>query len=278
MSIGFVQGRLSPLVDEKIQAFPWNHWRDEFPIAGKQGFNIMEWTLDQDRLYKNPLMTEKGREEIKSLISKHNVSIPSLTGDCFMQASFFKASGNDRNSLLEDLNNIIQNCALLEIKFVVIPLVDSGRLENKSQEKSPKDEMEFIKPMLAETGIVICFESDFNPEKLANFVDRFEPKYFGINYDVGNSASLGYDPEEEIRFYGNKILNIHVKDRLLHGTTVPLGEGNADIPAVLKALILSGYKGNYILQTARAVNDDHVGVLARYRDQVSEWIKLVEHN
>ena len=27
--IGFMQGRLSPQVDGKIQAFPWVHWRDE---------------------------------------------------------------------------------------------------------------------------------------------------------------------------------------------------------------------------------------------------------
>ena len=63
--IGFLQGRLSPLVNGKIQAFPWDYWQQEFKIASTNGFRIMEWTLDQDRLYDNPLMTTEGQQEIR---------------------------------------------------------------------------------------------------------------------------------------------------------------------------------------------------------------------
>lgn len=45
-----MQGRLSPLVNGCIQAFPWSCWRDEFPLAQQHGFRLLEWTLDQDRL------------------------------------------------------------------------------------------------------------------------------------------------------------------------------------------------------------------------------------
>ena len=40
----------------------------------------MEWTLDQDRLYESPLMTEIGQVEIRKLSSDYGVRIPSLTG------------------------------------------------------------------------------------------------------------------------------------------------------------------------------------------------------
>src|SRR3989344_3268068 len=66
--VGFMQGRLSPLVNGKIQAFPWDHWRDEFITAQRHGFPLMEWTLDQDRLHENPLMTQPGRVEIRRLM------------------------------------------------------------------------------------------------------------------------------------------------------------------------------------------------------------------
>ena len=49
---------------------------------------------------------------------------------------------------------------------------------------------------------------------------------------------------------------------------MPLGSGNANIPAVIKALNEINYNGNYILQTARALNKDHVNVLCKYRDQI----------
>ena len=126
--------------------------------------------------------------------------------------------------------------------------------------------------ILSDTGIKIVFESDFPPQKLERFIEKFPSENFGINYDIGNSASLGYNSIEEIEAYGDRILNVHVKDRLLHGDTVPLGHGDADIPGAIKELKVNGYNGNYVLQTARAKDSNHLGVLCKYRDQLVEWI------
>ena len=57
--IGFMQGRLSALVDGKIQAFPWDEWREEFPRAKALGLGRMEWTIDQERLARKS--THDGR-------------------------------------------------------------------------------------------------------------------------------------------------------------------------------------------------------------------------
>ena len=62
-----MQGRLSPLVDGKIQAFPWDHWESEFAEASRLDLGLIEWTLDQHRLYDNPIMTVGGREQIRAL-------------------------------------------------------------------------------------------------------------------------------------------------------------------------------------------------------------------
>jgi len=269
--IGFMQGRLSPLIDGKIQAFPWNYWQNEFSLAAKNGFSIIEWTLDQERLYENPLMNASGRAEIRQLMSQYNISIPSLTGDCFMQAPFYKLP-KQRESLLKDLNNIINACAELDVKTILIPLVDNGRLENKQQEEVLLEGLAQFKPILKKNQIKISFESDFEPLRLTEFIAQLEPEYFGITYDIGNSAALGYQPNEEIKAYGHRIINVHIKDRILGGTTVPLGQGDADISTVLKALQQIDYSGNYILQTARADNDDHVGLLCHYRNQVLKWL------
>jgi len=267
--IGFMQGRFSPMVDGKIQAFPWHHWQKEFELAARHGFSLMEWTLDQERLYENPLMTEDGRLEIQALIDGYGASIPSLTGDCFMQAPFYKAKGQQKVRLLKDLIEIIRSSAQIGIKSILMPLVDGGRIENDDQEDSLFFGLQDVIAVLEENEVGICFESDFPPEKLASFIDRFDPKLFGLTYDIGNSAAFGYLPNEEIETYGSRIINVHIKDRLLGGTTVPLGKGNADIPAVLRKLLQSGYPGNFILQTARAENGDHTGVLCGYRDMVA---------
>ena len=263
--IGFMQGRLSPQVDGKIQAFPWRHWREEFPDAQALGFGLMEWTLDAERLYENPIMTPDGRREIAALGKRHGIAIDSLTGDFFMRAPFHKASGAERDRRLRDLRAVAQACAELCVRFLVIPLVDAGRMD------TPQEEADVLAAFASRFDVSIVVECDYQPRELARFIGQLGPEY-GINYDIGNSASLGYDPAEEIQAYGERILNVHVKDRIRGGTTVPLGTGNANFPAAFSALRKARYGGNYILQTARAADGDHAGALSRYRDMTERWL------
>jgi L-ribulose-5-phosphate 3-epimerase len=270
--IGFMQGRLSALVDGKIQAFPWNEWREEFSRAKALGIGRMEWTIDQERLRENPLTTEGGRGAIARLARGNAIQIPSLTGDCFMQAPFWKATGQAQEALVADLDLVLASCAALRIEFVVIPLVDNGKIETPEQSEVLLRTLLERSASLSKQGVRIVFESDLPPTELATFIAKFPRDIFGINYDIGNSAALGFDSGEEIAAYAPRILNVHVKDRLRGGTTVPLGTGAADLAKAIRDIEQSGYSGQYILQTARAVDGDHANALARYRDMAIKWI------
>ena len=271
--IGFMQGRLSAMVDGKIQAFPWGEWREEFPRAKALGLARMEWTIDQDRLGENPLTSAAGQAEIRNLSRDNALRISSLTGDCFMQAPFWKANGEAQNALVADLDLVLTSCHTLGIEFVVIPLVDNGKIETVEQEEALLRVLLARSASLSKQGVKIVFESDLPPSALALFIAKLPAAVFGINYDIGNSASLGYDSAEEITAYAPRILNVHVKDRLRGGTTVPLGTGAADLGKAIRLIERSGYAGPYILQTARAANGDHAGVLARYRDMTVRWLE-----
>jgi hexulose-6-phosphate isomerase len=154
----------------------------------------------------------------------------------------------------------------------VIPLVDNGSLEKLDQEIKLIDYLLSLKKFFAERNLKILFESDFQPYDLMRFIDKLPKDYFGINYDMGNSAALGFDPVEEFSAFGSRIVNVHVKDRALCGTTVSLGAGDADFETVFFELKKINYQGNYILQTARAVDQDHAGLISRYRDMVRAWL------
>jgi L-ribulose-5-phosphate 3-epimerase len=271
--IGFMQGRLSALVDGKIQAFPWNEWRDEFPRAKALGLSRMEWTIDQERLRENPLTTESGRSEIVRLSGANAFQIPSLTGDCFMQAPFWKAAGQARDALVADLDLVLASSAALGIESVVIPLVDNGKIETPEQADVLLGTLLDRTASLSKQNVKIVFESDLPPAELAQFIAKFPREVFGINYDIGNSAALGFDCSEEIAAYAARILNVHVKDRLRGGTTVPLGTGAAELAKAIRLIESSGYSGQYILQAARAADGDHAGALARYRDMTVRWIE-----
>ena len=273
--IGFMQGRLCDMVDGKIQAFPWEDWESEFSSAYEIDLGLMEWTLDQENLYQNPLMTADGQKNILALSEKYNLKIASLTGDCFMQAPFWRTTDSTtKNELKDDFFGICKACSAIGIEYIVVPLVDAGAFESLTQED------EFVEFCICnilffqKLNIKVIFESDYTPEELARFIQRLPQETFGINYDIGNSAALGYDPKEEFAAYGKRILNVHVKDRALGGTTVALGSGDANFEEVFSELKRLNYSGNYILQTARASDGDHKFAIKKYTNMVQKWSDL----
>lgn len=268
-----MQGRLSPPVAGRIQSFPWGRWEEEFEMAASLGLAFLEWTLDADRLRENPLMTSEGRATIEELSRFHGVGVPSVTGDCFMQAPLWKVTGPGREGLEDDMLAVLGSCIDAGVSMIVIPLVDGGSIADKSEEQVLVDFLQRrVTPILG-SEMRLLFESDLGPEQLGKFMEQLDPVCYGINYDIGNSASLGYNPRDEFRAYGAWIGNVHVKDRALAGTTVPLGEGAADFDTVFGELGQLGYDGNFVLQTARDVGGDDLGVAARYASMTEEWIR-----
>lgn len=272
--IGFMQGRLSPVIDGRIQAFPWLNWRAEISAAKSIDVSLMEWTLDQVRLHENPLMTGAGQDEIQALCEKHRFSIPSVTGDCFMQAPFWKANSLKSCEMLKrNFESILNSCSKIGATILVMPLVDGGSIDNLDQENCLVEFLSNQESRCKKLGVRVAFESDFSPLKLKCFISRFDTDCYGINYDTGNSAALGFNQSEEINTYGDRIINVHVKDRVLNGGTVALGHGAADFKNVFSLLKSIDYAGNYILQTARAENEQHIELISRYKKFVQDGLK-----
>lgn len=270
--IGFMQGRLSPQVNGMIQAFPHRTWKEEFKLAKSIGIELMEWTIDQDKIDKNPILNIKGREEIFRLKNQFNVEIISLTGDCFMQKPFWKSKSKEKQKLYSQFIKVCKACEKLKIELIIIPLVDNGAIENTRQEDEIIGFFNDNSQLLKELKIKIAFESDFEAKKLYRFVSKFNSSDFGINYDTGNSAALGYDPILELNTYGDLILNVHIKDRILGGTTVPLSTGNTNFESIFMKLNNINYCGNYILQTARTEDRKHTELIKEYMQFTKEGI------
>ena len=58
-----MQGRLSKSNEDNIQSFPVNSWKQEFEIAKKCGFEVMEWVFDDTN---NPILFSENIEVIDS--------------------------------------------------------------------------------------------------------------------------------------------------------------------------------------------------------------------
>ena len=270
--VGFLQGRLSPIVDGRIQSFPWEGWREELALAVSVGFDRFEWLIDSDGIDSNPLMTEVGRSAIIGEIDTHGIAIPAATGDYFMRNPYWKSSGTRRNELHTRLMAAIRACSLVGISSIMIPLVDEGRLESLEEEEIFLEFFHMNMEAIWETGIRITIESDYLPDELARLLRRLPSDCFGLTYDMGDRASLGIDPLEDFSRYGDRIDNVHVKDRRHGGGTVPLGEGSVEFDRVFDGLAGVAYGGDFILQTARSHSEEHLNVLLQYREMTLEWL------
>ena len=249
--LGFMQGRLVGSENKKFyQFFPEKNWVKEFSLAKKTTLNVIELTANLINLNKNPVYNPNLKNLYNFEKKKNSLRIDSLTCDFFMENPFFKLNKKDCVIAKETLENTIITSQKIGIKKFIIPLVDNSSIKNYSEQLKLLNYFnsnKFVKILNKTTKIL--FESDFSPVKLHNFIEKFNNKHFGINYDSGNSASLNYKFDDEKRYF-KFVKNIHIKDRLVGGSTVDLGKGNAELKSLIFYLKKINYKENIIFQTA----------------------------
>jgi hexulose-6-phosphate isomerase len=255
--IGIMQGRLSPRIDGKIQAYPAKTWQKEFEIAQEIGYAAIEWIVEKP-LEVNALMSKSGMQEIKEIILKTGVRIDFICADIFMQQPLIRMSQEIREENKKYLKNILVNAKEVGAIGVEIPFVDASSIKSESEINELISCMQEAFELAKEIGMKISLETDLNPTSFKELLDRINLNHVQANYDIGNSASLGFDPIEEINAIGKRILNVHVKDRKFGSTTVPLGTGDADIKLSLSRLSEINYLGGITMQAARGTDDIEV--------------------
>lgn len=269
--IGIMQGRLSPPVGAAIQAFPAQHWADEFPAAQKAGLHCIEWIYDIGGDDVNPICSDEGMALLNDLQTRYHVRVESICADYFMPEPLLKGPSAAREKRRAKLLWLLQRARRLGVSRVILPFVDASKIEDDSQKRSLAA---LLGTIIADSGPgspEIHLESSLPPAEFANLLSRIDHPLIKVNYDSGNSSSLGYDSDEEFAAYGHRIGSVHVKDRILGGGTVPLGEGGADFPKLVKNLAAIRYQRPIILQVARSAPGDETAWAAHNRKIVESW-------
>ncbi len=266
--IGVMQGRLLPKYQGRYQAHPVGYWQKEFSIARDLGLDLIEFILDFNDYQDNPLLNDKGIDEIKALMDATGVKVKTVCADYFMEAPFHNSTTAGIALSREILKRLIINASVLGVTDIVVPCVDQSSLAN-----NPIYLEEFISntarslQLAEEKGVNISLETDLAPEPFADLLYKINSPVIKVNYDTGNSAALGYRPDEELAAYGEFISDIHIKDRKLGGGSVELGTGDTDFDTFFSVLTNFNYRGPFIMQAYR--DDEGLEVFKRQL----EWIK-----
>jgi len=248
-NFGVMQGRLIPDENGRIQSFPKIGWRKEFPILNSLGIHLLEWTIDYNEMWNNPLLTDCGLVEIQQLCNEHQIQILSATADNLMQAPIHKTYEGKSTSTTECID-FIGKLDFAGIRILVWPLVDSGNLASRAEMEAFEGKLSDVLPFLEKTEVKIAFETDLPAEYNLRLLSNLNSKSLGINLDLGNLASYGFSISDDFAKLQEHIMHIHIKDRHFRGSTVPLGEGDVDWREVAQTLE-NRFNGMKILQTAR---------------------------
>ena len=232
MNLGVLQGRLSPPVEGLMQEFPFTTWENEFSFLSKCDLKGIEWIITNK---PNPFFTkELSKFPILSVCTDNIIS------SFFTQPYFLE----------KELVPILEKMELHKIKNVVIPLLEKSSITSSL---SRKLFIESILPIADKfSNLNFCFEFECKIEDILELVNQRDNFY--VTYDTGNITSFygdSVDHSSLIKQLGNKIKNVHIKDRTFKAETVPFLLGDTNFTDIFSSLKSVNYTGNYILQLCR---------------------------
>ncbi len=265
--LGVMQGRLLPKYKGRYQAHPNGYWEDEFNIAASFNLKHIEFILDYEDYESNPLMSMEGMDRINKVSHDSGVTVKTICADYFMEAPLHSQNKIISSKSVHTMIRLIQNASKLGITDIVLPCVDQSSLNNYKDVTLFIENVSSILRDTEEFDVNLSLETDLPPEEFLKLINKFNSNRIKINYDIGNSASLGYNPIEELDAYGSLISDIHIKDREINGGPVMLGTGAANFEIIFEAIKNIDFDGPFIMQAYR--DDEGLDVFKKQLD----WVK-----
>ena len=244
-SFGVMQGRLSRQTEHGYQAFPVFEWENEFTIASSLGLEHIEWVVDPWTLAQNPLVQNPA--SIGAKVAGSGVAVHSVCAD-FLMSMPLRLDSQEVWSLYE---KTLEGMATVGATHLVIPCVDEASLLLPENFNNLKSDLHRAIQIASEYSVTIALEADLAPRDVVNLLEWANSPSLTINYDSGNSASLGYSFSEEMDLYRDFISIFHLKDRQMGGSSVELGTGAAPVTKILRRIGSDSFSGLVTMQAMR---------------------------
>ena len=230
MKIGIIQGRLSK-PDNGFQDCP-KDWKREFELLKKLNLNHIEWIVTSESFKSNPIFFED--------VSGYSIS--SICADNVVDNNIV-----NRDFFFTNLNPLCEAALKNNIKNVTIPLLEDSDMSDNSKRKIFRSLLSELSTKYGNLNFSI--EAELIPEKLLDILSLGDN--ITVTYDTGNITSCRIDHKKYIHLLGDKIKNVHLKDRTYEAKTVRPPPGDTNFDLIFKSLSLINYDGIFTIQTAR---------------------------
>jgi sugar phosphate isomerase/epimerase len=205
-NLSYVMGRFSKKIGEKFQHFPIDNWQNEIDIAKKLKFDGVEWIISD---YSNPLFNPIYLEQVKRIFKKKKFKICSISLDFIMKEPLHVISNSNLKWIIEKILLIQEK---IKIDRISVPIEESSRFNNYSQKKIALHKLKYILEKLKKKS-KICIETDIDPKNLNIILNQKNLKKLGLLIDIGNIKANGFDLNDYINYFTDRIYGVHIKYR-----------------------------------------------------------------
>ncbi len=224
-------------------------WEELFGAAAEIGFDGVELGVRFDDYAETLLWSADGRRTIAAQAAG-GAEFASLCLHSFWQASFADPDESVRAAARKLTQEAAAHCGELGAKVMLLPVTPGPDVEPAEGTRRWIEETKACVPAAEEHRVNLALENvgrgyAQSAADLIELADGVGSPFVGVYYDIGNATAFGEDPVAEIKLLGDRIKQVHVKDR--EGEL--LGEGLVKIPECLRALQDIGYDGYLMLET-----------------------------
>jgi L-ribulose-5-phosphate 3-epimerase len=247
---GIVQGRLTVSPPGQLQWFPQDNWQDEFHAAEQANIAFIELLTERDFNPDNPVWSETGRRELRSLSQSTGRELYSICADYIIDHALLDDPEGETS---KHMDNFFDAGLDLGCKIAVLPLLEHSDL-NQETLKSFVPVIQTMADRIAGTDMIICIESLLNGEALKSFLEAVAKPNVKCVFDTGNRVISNTDLAPEIQVLGDWISHVHIKDKNAKGENVLLGTGLVRFDEVFQALRALNYSGPLVFETTRGTD------------------------
>ncbi len=246
-------------------------------VSGQLGYDSVEFNVDEDALLPR-LWGKQKRAELLSLAEDSGVALQSLCINAHRTFNYASPDPHTRAIGVSLLNQCIELAVDLRGELILVCGWDC---------KEPKIERswDLFKAGLLQSvslaehhGITLAleavgFEYLLTTAQLMEMIAEVDSPCLGVYLDVGNAASIGLSPVEEIKAAGQRAAQMHFKDTRAEffAQTLPFGEGIVDFGAALQALEEIDYDG-YLVVELHPARDDPVRIAREAKEYLDAML------
>jgi len=243
-----MQGRLSPRPAGRLQAFPHESWPEEFALAKRVGYAFLEWIYEAERARENPIASQAGRAAIRACAAESGLPVGSVCADYFMIHRLAGGTAEARKEHAEALCELVRWTADLGATRILLPLLETSALDTPELVREASEGIRSVCPTLDACGIVLGLEMEIPGPEYARVIRGIGHERVRAYYDTGNSTAQGLDIASDILPLLPLLEAVHLKDRVVSGTSRPFGSGAANFSGFFQALGRAGYTGDFLTQ------------------------------